>query len=370
LNLNRLSITLLPFLCFLLIISGITAKAETFSKEKPTSLIEQKEPQVTISGFTHIRTELDNVIDKITSSGIYLFSRLLWTQLDLSENRNSILLENSQNVAPALDIEKLIETEPESSVSNTNTEYMTVKQYIEFFTMGRGRRTLETGFTRAGKYRRLVESIFKREGVPTELIWLAQVESVWQPVASSSAAARGIWQFIPATGERFGLRQDAWLDERLDVEKATVAAAKYLNFLNRRYNGDWLLAMAAYNYGEGAIDRAIKRSGSADFWTLRNGRFLPLETSNYVPAILAVSAIAKKPEVYGVNVATEPDLEYESISINRPATLDNIAAAINRPVTTIKSLNPELISRAIPPGGYEIRVPKGVDLKLLSQLSN
>jgi membrane-bound lytic murein transglycosylase D len=372
--LNRFSNTVLQVLCFVLIISGITANAETINKEKTSLLIEEtKQLNSTRSGsifdFTNLRAELDNVISQLATSSISMFSTLIGTQSELHEKQIEIGAANSRNTPPSLDIEKLIETEPESSGSDFNTDYMTVKEYINYFTQGRGRQTLETGFTRSGKYRQLVESIFQKEGVPAELIWLAQVESVWKPTASSAVAARGIWQFMPATGKRFGLQQDEWLDERLNVEKATVAAAHYLNILNKRFDGDWLLAMAAYNYGEGAVERAINKCGSTDFWTLRDRGFLPLETSNYVPAILAVSAIAKEPKAYGINVESEMHLEYDSINITKPATLNDIAESLNLPVTTISTLNPELIAGTIPPGGYELRIPKGLDSKILAQLN-
>lgn len=234
----------------------------------------------------------------------------------------------------------------------------TVAQFINFFTQGKGRITMERGLARSGKYRAMVEQIFKEEGVPQDIIWLAQVESVWIPYALSSASAKGIWQFIPSTGARFGLRQDGWVDERISPEKATRAAARYLKFLNEFFAGDWLLAMAAYNCGENGVDRAIARCGYADFWELYNRNLLPMETRNYVPAILAVTIIAKNPEKYGFNVQPEAEWSYDTFQVSDPLDLRVVSSLINVPYETLRELNPELKRGVTPPGGFTLRLPK------------
>jgi membrane-bound lytic murein transglycosylase D len=233
-----------------------------------------------------------------------------------------------------------------------------VVQFINFFTQGKGRSTMEIGLRKSGRFRSLAERVFKEEGVPLDIIWLAQVESVWTPYALSSASAKGIWQFIPSTGERFGLRQDGWIDERVSPEKATRAAARYLKFLNGFFAGDWLLAMAAYNSGEHRVDKAIARCGYADFWELYNRNLLPQETRNYVPAILAVMIIAKNPQKYGFDVQPEEPWKFDTFEVKRQVDLRVVANLMDISYEYIRELNPELKRGATPPEGFTIRLPK------------
>ncbi|OYT70198.1 MAG: hypothetical protein CFK52_11760 [Chloracidobacterium sp. CP2_5A] len=233
-----------------------------------------------------------------------------------------------------------------------------VYQFMNFYAAGRGRATMERGLARSGRYREMAERIFAEEGVPKDLIWLAQVESVWQPRALSFAKARGIWQFIPGTGARFGLRQDAYMDERVAPEASTRAAARYLKFLYNYFAGDWLLAMAAYNCGERNVERAIERCGYADFWELHQRGLLPRETQNYVPAILAVIAIAKNQKQYGFDVTPEPPMQYDTFQLETPTSLSVAAELLQVPASELTALNPEL-HRPLAPSGFKLRIPVG-----------
>src|SRR5918993_660264 len=183
-----------------------------------------------------------------------------------------------------------------------------------------------------------------------------QVEDAWRPTARSWAAASGLWQFIPGTGSRFGLRQTAYIDERNSFEKATRASAQYLKWLARRYNGNWELAMGAYNTGEGNVDRAIGRAGAADFWTIYP--YIAQETRNYVPNILAVILIAKNPEKYGFrNVQRMSPLAYDTVSVPSATSLRLIAEATDTSLDHIQSLNPELKRDTTPRGeAFTVRV--------------
>ncbi|CAN5273028.1 hypothetical protein BH10ACI1_BH10ACI1_29580 [soil metagenome] len=232
-----------------------------------------------------------------------------------------------------------------------------IQQYINYY-QGRGRSTMETGLYRSGMFMRMARRIFREEGVPENIAWLGQVESMWKPTAQSWAAAAGLWQFIPGTGARYGLRRTAYIDERNSFEGATRAAARYLKFLATRYNGNWELAMAGYNCGEGNIDRAVSRAGVADFWAAYP--YLPQETRNYVPSILATILIANNPNAYGFgNVLPAPQLKYDQIRVPSLTSLSLIAQASDTSVEYIRYLNPELRTNTTPPEPYIIRVPAG-----------
>ena len=231
-------------------------------------------------------------------------------------------------------------------------------QYWVNYYRGRGRATMETGLYRSGMFMRMARRIFREEGVPENVAWLAQVESAWKPSALSWAAASGLWQFIPGTGARFGLRRTAYVDERNSFEEATRASAKYLKFLANRYGGNWELAMAAYNSGEGNVDRAIRRAGVANFWIAYP--YLPQETRNYVPNILATILIANSPNQYGFgHIRPAPQLTYDRIRVPASTSLNLMAQASDTTVEYLRYLNPHLRTNITPPEPYIINVPAG-----------
>jgi LysM repeat protein len=232
-----------------------------------------------------------------------------------------------------------------------------IQQYIGYY-QGRGRVTMETGLYRSGMFMRMARQIFRSEGVPEYVAWLGQVESAWKPTVKSWAAASGLWQFIPGTGSRYGLRQNGYVDERNSFEKATRASAQYLKFLANRYGGNWELAMAAYNSGEGNVDRAIRKAGVANFWVAYP--YLPRETKNYVPNILAVILIANNPNGYGFgHVRPAPQLQYELLRVPPSTSLTTVAQLSDTNLEYIRYLNPEFRSNITPPEPYIIRVPAG-----------
>ena len=236
-----------------------------------------------------------------------------------------------------------------------------VFQFINFFVAGRGHSTMEVGLQRSGRYRQMVEKIFKEERVPLDLMWLAQAESVWKPNALSRAAAKGIWQFIPSTGTRYGLAQTTWIDERSHAEKSTRAAARYLRWLHDHFAGDWLLAMAAYNSGENRVDSAVAKCGYADFWELYRRGLLPQETRNYVPCILSIIIISKNQKRYGFSVTPDLPLLFDTFEVPSQTDLKVVADLISVPYETVQDLNAEL-RRGTSPGGekYTIKIPKGM----------
>lgn len=231
-----------------------------------------------------------------------------------------------------------------------------VLSYINYFTSPRGSKTLLFGLKRAGRYRDMISRVLKEEGVPQELIHLAQAESGFMPRAVSPKAAAGMWQFVRARGKEYGLDSGREIDERLDPEKATRAAARHLRDLYNQL-GDWYLAMAAYNCGPYCVERAVQRTGYADFWELRGRNALPKETRNYVPAILAIAIVSKDLEAYGLEMPeAEPPMQFDTINVTAPTNVALIADAADVPVAEIRELNPSLL-KSVVPVGYEVRVP-------------
>ncbi len=234
-----------------------------------------------------------------------------------------------------------------------------VAGYINFYS-SRGKGTLERALVRAGRYRDMIAQTLKEEGVPQDLIYLAQAESGFQPLALSRAGARGMWQFVASRAAGYGLRKDWWVDERQDPEKSTRAAAKHLKDLYNQF-GDWYLALAAYNSGPGVVQSAVERTGYADFWELYRRRVLPAETKNYVPIIVAVTIMAKNPAQYGLDrLVPEQPGEHDTVRLDYPVDLRLVAECVDVPASTLQDLNPALLRMTTPKEGeFVLRLPAG-----------
>ena len=234
-----------------------------------------------------------------------------------------------------------------------------VLSYLSFFMTLRGRAIVETGLRRAGLYRDMIRRVLKEEGVPQDLIFLAQAESAFKPLALSRAGARGIWQFMPFRGREYDLEHNRWVDERNDPEKATRAAARHLRDLYQMF-GDWYLTMSAYNSGPMNVARAIERTGYADFWELQKRNALPKETKNYVPIILALTLIAKDPALYGIHVEPETPELADEVKPGRSIDLRLVADIVDANVDALRTLNPELIRLSTPDDpDFTLRLPAG-----------
>jgi membrane-bound lytic murein transglycosylase D len=234
-----------------------------------------------------------------------------------------------------------------------------VLQYLSFFTTTRGRAIVEHGLDRAGRYSDMIRRVLAQEGVPQDLIYLAQAESAFQPDAVSRAGARGIWQFMPYRGEEYDLDRSYWVDDRSDPEKATRAAARHFRDLYSMF-GDWYLVMAAYNSGPLTVARAIQRTGYADFWELQRLNALPKQTQNYVPIILAMALVAKDPPLYGVQVSPEKPAQVETIHLEHPIDLHLVADAAGTDFDDLRLLNPELLRSVTPnESDFTLSLPAG-----------
>jgi membrane-bound lytic murein transglycosylase D len=245
-----------------------------------------------------------------------------------------------------------------------------VLSFLNFFQTPRGRAIVETGLRRAGRYRGMIARVLSEEGVPQDLIYLAQAESAFQPTALSRAGARGMWQFVAYRGQEYGLRHTWWLDERQDPEKATHAAAQHLRDLYKMF-GDWYLAMAAYNCGPGNVQKAIERTGYADFWELYRRNVLPRETKNYVPIILALTLIAKDAPHYGIQAEPESPVATDMVKPGRAIDLRLVAETIDVDVETLRTLNPSLLRLATPDDpAFELHLPLGSASKFSAEIAD
>jgi membrane-bound lytic murein transglycosylase D len=246
-----------------------------------------------------------------------------------------------------------------------------VLSFLNFFQTPRGRAIVETGMRRSGRYREMISRVLREEGVPQDLIYLAQAESAFQPTALSRAGARGIWQFVAYRGMEYGLHHTWWVDERQDPEKATRAAAQHLRDLYGEF-GDWYLAMAAYNCGPGNVQKGIERTGYADFWELYRRKVLPKETRNYVPIILALTLIAKDAAHYGIqNVDLDQPVPTDVVKPGRAIDLRLVAETIDVDVDTLHNLNPALLRMATPEDpAFELHLPVGTAEKFSAEIAD
>ena len=234
-----------------------------------------------------------------------------------------------------------------------------VASYITYFST-RGRGTLEHALSRSGRYQEMIQRVLKEEGVPQDLIFLAQAESGFHPLAVSRAGARGIWQFMGSRAKGYGLEKDFWADDRQDPEKSTRAAARHLKDLYAQF-GDWYLAMAAYNSGPGTVQSAVKRTGYADFWELYRRNVLPKETRNYVPIIVAMTIMNKNPAQYGLDkVSLEKPVSFDTLKINYAVDLRLVAGCVDASPADLLDMNPSLLRFSTPKDHpFELHLPVG-----------
>jgi membrane-bound lytic murein transglycosylase D len=261
-------------------------------------------------------------------------------------------------------VDPSIKAKVQAELANTHSDLPLmltdpVVSYINYFS-SRGHGTIERALIRRGRYLEMISRIFREEGVPQDLIFLAQAESGFQPLALSRMGARGMWQFMPWDGTHMGLQHSWWVDERQDPEKSTRAAARLLKDLYNQF-GDWYLAMAAYNSGPGTVQRAVQRTGYADFWELYRRNVLPGETRNYVPIILAMTIMAKNPSQYGLDhLAIDQPRAFDSVRIHYPIDLRLVAECTDSSAAALQELNPSLLRMTTPKDmDFDLHLPSG-----------
>jgi membrane-bound lytic murein transglycosylase D len=242
-----------------------------------------------------------------------------------------------------------------------------VQHFLDRFTREH-REVVGLWVTQSGRYLGMIREVLRSRGMPEDLAFTAMIESGFNPRAVSRAGAVGMWQFMPATARRYGLRVDRWVDERRDPEKSTFAAAAYLRDLYQQF-GSWSLAQAAYNAGEMTVVRAIRATGSTDFWVLSRSRYLRQETKEFVPRIHAATVIGRDPARYGFDVGDTTVVAFEIVSVPPSTELRWLAASAGVPVDTVKLLNPTLVRGVTPPGRpYELKLPLGTGHGVLTAL--
>ena len=259
-------------------------------------------------------------------------------------------IDEANEITPAVDESVKAKAEAEIKSTPSDLPLMMTDQvagFINYFST-RGRGTMERALARSGRYEDMIRQILQEEGVPQDLIYLAQAESGFHPLAVSRAGARGMWQFMGSRAQGYGLARSWWVDDRQDPEKATRAAAHHLKDLYGEF-GDWYLAMAAYNSGPGTVQNAVKRTGYADFWELYRRNVLPKETRNYVPIILAVTIMAKNPAQYGLDsVVKEKPVPFDTVKIDYPIDLRLAAECVDATAEQLLDLNPSLLRMTTP----------------------
>jgi membrane-bound lytic murein transglycosylase D len=244
-----------------------------------------------------------------------------------------------------------------------------VLSYVELF-QGRLRDFMQAGLDRGQRYLPMIQNVFKSEGLPLDLAYVPLVESAFKNNALSRVSARGMWQFMLGTGLEHGLDHTWFVDERADPEKATRAAAQYLKTLNRMFDGDWYFALASYNAGPGRLQGAVRRSKTDDYWEITaSSRYLPRETREYVPMILAAILIAKNPTLYGFEVGASAPLAYETVSVPGALPLATIAEWVDLEVGHLQDLNPELRRTTTPMTTHELKVPVGTAATIQERLT-
>jgi membrane-bound lytic murein transglycosylase D len=329
------------------------------------------------------KQEFDRAVDLMLSSGIDIkstpelqeeFDRIVDAvhalEMEVLKQGNGFVPKEEETPADVasdvtFEVDPNIVAKARADLATTNSDLPLVVNdyvatYINFFAnTQKGHNTLLHSFERAGRYKAMIQRIMAEEGVPQDLIYLAVAESGFQPRALNRRShAGGMWQFMPHGN--YGLARTTYVDERFDPEKSTRAYARYMKFIYDQL-GDWYLSMAGYDWGAGNVQRAVEKTGYADFWELYKRNNLPAETKNYVPEILAAIIIANHPTQYGFDdVTLDPPVLTDTVTINYPVSLRLVSDIVGVPVDELTALNPSLLRSVTPPdASFDLHLPGG-----------
>jgi membrane-bound lytic murein transglycosylase D len=323
-----------------------------------------------------LRDHFDRLVDRVSAYEVRTLMQGdgFAEQPDLPASLDELLdLSLLELLPPKADLKDTVELDLRSTAHDIPIPLNgKILSYIELF-QGRLRDWFQAALQRGQPHMPMIESALRAEGLPLDLAFIPIVESAFHTNALSRAKAKGFWQLMRGTAVEQGLTHDWYIDERSNPEKATAAAVRYLSLLNRMFKGDWHLTLASYNGGPGTVQRAIKRRGVGDFWTLaEKGTYLPRETRDYVPMVLAAMVVARNPSQYGFSVEPAAVPDSAVVEVPGPVDLRRIAEWAGAPVDEIQRLNPELrrLTTPLRAPGYEIRVPAGAAEVVASQLAS
>lgn len=313
--------------------------------------------------------ELDNALEELDQAYALILNVDAESNAKLAQQKEDLRFLVSKRILEIYSSRNNVVTGNYNAIPITLNKH--VQAEIQSFTAGNEKNFFANAYKRSGKYRPQIVAALEEAGLPTELSWLPLIESGYNVVALSPARALGLWQFIPSTGYKFGLKRDLHIDERMDSFKSTQAAIAYLKELHQMF-GDWTTVLAAYNCGEGRVMRTIRDQNVNyldDFWDLYGK--LPAETARYVPRFLATLQIVKNPKKYGLDsIDIDCPTEFETIEVSKQFHLRDIAKSIGTDEKLLKDLNPELRHSILPPESYTLKVPAGTGATLTAALDS
>ncbi len=348
--------------------AGLSAESNKIEQKGPQEILDEALELCQISQEYWGQGDFENAVGSLDQAYNLI--------LQANTNENSKLIQQKEDIRFMICKRMLEIYASQHTVANGNYDAIPmvmnryVKKEIDRF-KGPEKRFFLESYKRSGRYRPEILKALKEAGLPKELSWLPLIESGFKSKAFSRARALGLWQFIPSTGYKFGLKRTQWIDERMEAGKATQAAIAYLQELHKIF-GDWCTVMAAYNCGEARVLRVIRTQNIAyldNFWDLFEK--LPWETARYVPRFMATLHIINDPKLYGFNLE-EPDsqLVHELVTVSKQARLKDVAKALDVPSESLEVLNPELRHKVTPPEPYELKVPPGKSSDLVAKLED